>query len=60
MRLEGVADDVGAVQLDAGPLRQAPEFGAVIGMVEGLRHARERRFGVRVRRGAEAAGGGMG
>ena len=37
-----------AVQLDAGAVRRAAEFGAVVGMVEGLRHPRERRLGARV------------
>ena len=57
VRLEGVADDVGAVQLDARPVRRAPEFGAVIGVVEGLRHARDQRFGARVGGDRDAAGG---
>lgn len=40
MGLEGVADDVGAVQLHAGPVTGAAEFGAVVRMVECVRHAR--------------------
>ncbi|MNW04560.1 hypothetical protein D3C71_2006680 [compost metagenome] len=40
MRFEGVADDVGAVQLHTGLMRRAAKFGAVVGMVERRRHAR--------------------
>jgi hypothetical protein len=40
MWLEGVADDVRAVQLHAGQVRRLPELGAVAGMFERLRHAR--------------------
>ena len=37
---EGVADDVGAVQLHAGPVTRPSELGAVVRMVECVRHAR--------------------
>ena len=37
---EGVADDVGAVQLHAGPVTGPSELGAVVRMVECVRHAR--------------------
>lgn len=41
VRFEGVADDVGAVQLHAGLMRRAAKLGAVVGMVERRRHARQ-------------------
>ncbi|MNW18028.1 hypothetical protein D3C71_2174180 [compost metagenome] len=41
VRFEGVADDVGAVQLHAGLMRRAAKFGAVVGVVEFGRHPRQ-------------------